>query len=304
MENTDFKVKFWGVRGSYPVAHKDFLKYGGNTACVEVIAGTHHIIIDCGTGVIQLGDEICKNHTNKQPLILTVLLSHVHQDHIQGLNFFKPMNDENASLFIFGGSGDDEPLYETLSGLLYGKSFPLSINNIAADCKITDVTDSCILIVDNEDKPILKKISEINDIKPIREEVIISFMKSNSHPKYGVMCFKISYKDKSVVYATDTEYSCETSSRFELFAKDADLLIHDSQYTQEDYLSTETPKQGYGHSTFDTACETAAKANVKQLAFYHFDPLYNDEKLTNIEKFFKNINENYFLAKEGMEICI
>jgi len=300
MEENALKVKFWGVRGSYPVADKDFLKYGGNTSCVEITAGNNHIILDCGTGIIPLGNKMASSGISNA----IILLSHVHQDHIQGLNFFKPINMESSSLSIYSDSHNNIPLKQTLSDLLYGKSFPLNFENIPAELNITDITDNEVIIIDNNDKPVLKNFSEINDIKPQEDEVIISTLKSNSHPNYGVMCYKISYKNKSIVYATDTEYNCETSKRFELFAKDADLLIHDSQYTKEDYWANESPKQGYGHSTFDMAYETAVEANVKQLAFFHFDPSYNDEKLTNIEKFFKNINENYFLAKEGMEICI
>ncbi len=312
MKNSDFRVKFWGVRGSYPVVNKDFLKYGGNTSCVEVIVGSHRIILDGGTGLIALGDKIFKDHISsadnvfdRKPMNITLLLSHIHQDHIQGLNFFKPINVLTTQFSLFGYSGFDSNLDETLSELIYGKSFPLNLYDITADCSITDITESEIIVLykDNE-RPILKRISSIDDVKPKENEVIISFMKSNSHPNFGVMCFKISYKDKFLVYATDTECYFGGSKKLELFAKDADLLIHDSQYTTEDYLSSVAPKQGFGHSTFDMACRVATYANVKQLAFFHFDPSYNDEKLTNIEDFFKNKNKNYFLAKEGMEVCL
>ncbi len=312
MKNSDFKVKFWGVRGSYPVVNKDFLKYGGNTSCVEVIAGSHRIILDGGTGLIALGDKIFKEHISsagnvfdRKPMNITMLLSHIHQDHIQGLNFFKPINVLTTQFSLFGYSGFDSTLDETLSELIYGKSFPINLYDITADCSITDITESEIIVLDKDDqRPILKRISCLEDINPKKDEVIISFMKSNSHPNFGVMCFKISYKDKSVVYATDTECYLGGSKRLELFAKDTDLLIHDSQYTTEDYLSSVAPKQGFGHSTFDMAYDIATAANAKQLAFFHFDPSYNDEKLTNIENFFKNKNKHYFLAKEGMEVCI
>ncbi len=312
MENSDFKVKFWGVRGSYPVVNKDFLEYGGNTSCVEVIAGSHRIILDGGTGLIALGDKIFEEYISssgnvfdRKPMNITMLLSHIHQDHIQGLNFFKPINVLTTQFSLFGYSGFDTSLDETLSELIYGKSFPINLYDITADCTITDITESEVLVLAKDNtKPVLKRISCLEDINPKEDEVIISFMKSNAHPNFGVMCFKISYKDKSIVYATDTECYLGGAKKLELFAKDTDLLIHDSQYTNEDYLSNVSPKQGFGHSTFDMAYHVAASANVKQLAFFHFDPSYNDEKLTNLENFFKNKNKNYFLAKEGMEVCI
>ena len=312
MKKNNFKVKFWGVRGSYPIANKDYLKYGGNTSCVEVTAGNHRIILDGGTGIIPLGDKIFKEHISsaenvleRTPMKVTVLLSHVHQDHIQGLNFFKPINVLNTQFSLFGYSGFDTGLDETLSELIYGKSFPINLYDITADCCISDIAETDIIILNKDsERPIVKRITDPNEIKPQKDEVIISFMKSNSHPNYGVMCFKISYQNKSLVYATDTECYFGGSKRLELFAKDADLLIHDSQYTTEDYLSSVAPKQGFGHSTFNMAYETAKAANVKSLAFFHFDPSYNDEKLTSIESFFNKKNKNYFMAKEGLEYCL
>ncbi len=311
MKKNDFKVKFWGVRGSYPVVNKDFLEYGGNTACVEVNAGPHRIILDGGTGIIPLGDKIFKEHISsadnvfdRKPMNVTMLLSHVHQDHIQGLNFFKPMNSLTTQFSLFGYSGFDSTLDETLSELIFGKSFPINLYDVTADYCITDVSESEVIILNKDERPVLKRITEVDDITPKKDEVVISVMKSNSHPNFGVMCFKIAYKDKSIVYATDTECYIGGSKKLELFAKDTDLLIHDSQYTTEDYLSTVVPKQGFGHSTFDMAYDIANAMNAKKLAFFHFDPSYNDEKLTMIENFFKKKNINCFLAKEGMEVCI
>lgn len=309
-EKDDLKVKFWGVRGSYPVANSDYLDFGGNTSCVEIKAGVHRIILDCGTGIIPLGDKIFEEYitssdsvTERKPVKLTILLSHIHQDHIQGLNFFKPVNILSSQINLYGYSGYNLPLSNTLSELIYGKSFPVKLYDITSEYNINDITESDVIILKKNSQTI-KKVIDVIDIKPEKDEVFISILKSNSHPNFGVMCFKIQYKDKTIVYATDTECHYGGSKRLELFAKDADLLIHDSQYTTEDYLSSVLPKQGFGHSTFDMAFTTAQNANVKKLAFFHFEPSYNDDKLTSIERIFKNKNENYFLAKEGMEICI
>lgn len=311
MKKNDFKVKFWGVRGSYPVVNKDFLKYGGNTACVEVTAGGHKIIIDCGTGLIPLGDKLYKDHIassdnvfDRVPINVTILLSHVHHDHIQGLNFFKPLNVVSTKLSIFGFGVFNLSLSDTLSEVIFGKSFPLNLYDIRADYSITDIDETKILVIDSQNNNLIKKVSGAKDLIPKKDEVIISFMKSNAHPKVGVMCFKISYGNKSIVYASDIEGYSGGFKKLEYFAKDADLLIHDAQYTTEDYISVTQSKQGYGHSTFDMAFDMADSANVKSLAFFHFDPSYNDAKLTNVEKLFKSKNKDCFFAKEGLEICI
>ncbi len=312
MKKFDIKIRFWGVRGSYPVADKSFLKYGGNTSCVEVQAAGHRIILDCGTGIIPLGDKIFKEHISsadnvfdREPMDITVLLSHIHQDHIQGLNFFKPINVLTTSFNLFGFSGFNSNLNSMLSELIFGKSFPINLYDVTANCNITDITESNAVIIGGKyEKPQIKRITGTEDTIPKEGEIVISFMRSNSHPNFGVMCFKIAYKNKSIVYATDTECYFGGTKRLELFAKDTDVLIHDSQYTTEDYLSNIAPKQGFGHSTFDMAYETMQNTNAKKLVFFHFDPSYNDEKLTNIENFFKNKNENCVFAKEGMEICI
>lgn len=311
MKTNDFKVKFRGVRGSHPVVNKDFLKYGGNTVCVEMTAGEHKIIIDAGTGIIPLGDEMFKNYISsaenvaaRTPVEAVLLLSHVHQDHIQGLNFFKPMNLVSSKLSMFGFCGSDSKLSDTLSEVVFGKSFPINLCDTKAQLSITDISETEIVVLTKGETPCVKRILNSENVKPKKNEVIISFLKSGSHPNFGVMCFKIAYGNKSVVYASDTEGYSGGSKKLELFARDADLLIHDSQYTTEDYLSATLPKQGFGHSTFDMAYDVALAANVKKLAFFHFDPSYNDSKLTNIEKLFKSKNKDYFLAKEGLEICL
>ena len=240
----------------------------------------------------------------RMPVCVTILISHVHQDHIQGLNFFKPMNLASTKMSVFGFCGFDSDLSETLSEVVFGKSFPINLYDINADFSITDITETDIIILNDNDVPCVKRVYDEKDLKPKKDEVIISFLKSNAHPNFGVMCFKIAYGNKSIVYASDTEGFFGGSKRVELFARKTDLLIHDSQYTTEDYLSVVNPKQGFGHSTFDMAYEVAQAARVKRLAFFHFDPSYSDEKLLQIEKSFKNKNKNYFLAKEGLEVCL
>jgi len=309
-ENEDFIVKFRGVRGSYPLANRDYLKFGGNTSCVEVNVGGHLIIIDAGTGLIELGNELMKEHlssgTNlyeRTPIEATLLLSHIHQDHIQGFTFFRPSHVATTKLNVFGAANYQENLADELAQLLFTKSFPLDLGDIAANLNIFDINETEYIILDASGIKV-KRIETNEEIVPKRDEVVISCYKSYAHPQEGVMIYKIAYKDKSMVYATDKESYIGGDKKLSLFARNCDLLIHDSQYTTEDYLSPYSPKQGYGHSTFDMALDAKKQSGAKKLAFYHFDPGYTDEKLNEVVQHYKKISDTVYVAYEGLEITL
>lgn len=311
MENFDeFKIKFRGVRGSYPIANKDYLKYGGNTSCVEVNVGGQLIIIDAGTGLINLGNELMTEYiasgTNlydRQPIRAVLLLSHIHQDHIQGFTFFRPSHIPTTKLNIFGSTDYNETLADELAQLLFTKSFPLDLGDIAANLSMHDISETEYIVLRGEEIQV-KRIENFEEIIPKEDEVIISCYKSYAHPQDGVMVYKIAYKDKSMVYASDKESYIGGDKRLAMFARNCDLLIHDSQYITEDYLNAYYPKQGYGHSTFDMALDCKKQANAKMLAFYHFDPSYNDEKLDSIASHYQKITDKACLAYEGLEIVL
>lgn len=312
MENieNEFKVKFRGVRGSYPIANKDYLKYGGNTACVEVNVGGHLIILDAGTGLIELGNELMQNHlasgTNpfdRKPINATLLLSHIHQDHIQGFTFFRPSHVASTVLNVFGAADYNENLADELAQLLFTKSYPLDLGDIAANLNIYDINETEIIILNNEGMKI-KRAERGDDLTPKDDDIVITCYKSYAHPQDGVIIYKIAYKDKSLVYATDKESYLGGDKKLSIFARDCDLLIHDSQYTTEDYLNPHSPKQGFGHSTFDMAIEAQRQSNAKKLALYHFDPDYNDKKLDDVAEHYKNVSDTIFVAYEGLEISL
>lgn len=305
----NFTVKFRGIRGSFPTPNKGFLEIGGNTSCVEVNVGGHLIILDAGTGIISLGNELMKKHIassddmfQRTPVNAVILLSHIHADHIQGLNFFKPLGILTSKIRVFGSSDYGESLRDNLHTLLYGKSFPVSLNDISADFLISNINESEVLIFSEDNPiPIRKRVISADDIIPTGNDVVVNCMKSYAHGTEGVMIYKISYRGKTMVYATDKESYVGGDKKLAFFARNANLLIHDSQYTGEDYMSPIAPKQGFGHSTFEMAIETAKAAQVERLAFFHFDPSYDDEKLKNIEKYYKAQFEGCFMAYEGYE---
>ncbi len=302
----EFNIKFRGVRGSYPIANKNFLQYGGNTSCVEINVGGHLIILDAGTGLIDTGKELMEKYISsgmspeeRIPVNATVLLSHIHQDHTQGFTFFKPLHLKSTTVNVFGHVSDGQSLKEELSSILFGKSFPLDLGDIAGKLNIQNVNDGDRIVLRQDNKPFLLNTDEV----PQENDVLITCHKSYAHPREGVFIYKISYKGKSLVYATDKESYLGGDKKFIEFARNCSLLIHDAQYTTEDYMDLIVPKQGYGHSTFEIAVETQRLANAEKLVFFHFDPDYNDEKLNGINEHYQNqYGGKAIMAYEGLEL--
>ncbi len=306
---SEFNVKFRGVRGSYPIANKDFLQYGGNTSCVEVNVNGHLIILDAGTGLIEVGNRLMKdyissglNASERTPIRATVLISHIHQDHLQGFTFFRPLHISSSHINVFGNVNYNESLSDELAELLFGKSFPLDLGDIAGNLNIRDISETEGIILRHGEDPIIKRIENENDAKVENEDVLITCYRSYAHPQEGVLVYKISYKDKSLVYATDKESYAGGDKKLVNFARGCNLLIHDAQYTTEDYMDSFSPKQGYGHSTFDMAVEAKNQSGAEKLVFFHYDPGYDDDRLNRIKEQFNQTKDNTILAYEGLEI--
>ena len=304
---SEFKVKFRGVRGSYPIADKDFLQYGGNTSCVEVNVNGHLIILDAGAGLINIGNELLGkyiasgvNTSERTPIKATVLISHIHQDHLQGFTFFRALHIASSVINVFGNVNYNETLADEMSELLFGKSFPLDLGDIAGNLNIKDLNETEGIILRHGEPPIIKRIETENDARVEGDDVLITCYRSYAHPQEGVLIYKISYKDKVLVYATDKESYAGGDKKLVTFARGCNLLIHDAQYTNEDYLDSFVPKQGYGHSTFDMAVDAKNQSGAEKLVFFHFDPGYDDNKLNAIKEQYKQ--DDIILAYEGLEI--
>lgn len=306
---SEFNVKFRGVRGSYPIAKKEYLKYGGNTSCVEVNAGGHLIVLDAGTGLIDVGNELLEKYiasgtetSNRTPINAVVLLSHIHHDHIQGFTFFRPLHIPSTTINVYGNVNYNESLSDELAELLFGKSFPLDLGDIAGNLNIKDIAETDAIILRHGEPPIIKRVERPEDLDAGEDDVVITCYRSYAHPQEGVIIYKISYKGKTLVYATDKESYLGGDKKLANFARGCNLLIHDAQYTTEDYMNSFVPKQGYGHSTFDMAIECQNQVNAETLVFFHFDPGYDDEKLDSISEHYKGLGGKAQLAYEGLEI--
>lgn len=286
--NKDFTVKFWGVRGSYPTPGANTVQYGGNTSCVEVNAGGRAIILDAGTGIIPLGRELVK----KQNLEILLLFSHLHHDHTQGFPFFVPAYMPKAKLHIYGPGGTAETVKHVLEHNQSSDTFPVSLRDMASNKDIRSLHESQVIVWE-EDGVWVHESSP----SPSPEAVVIRIHKSHAHPG-GVYHYRIEYQGKSVVYATDTEGYVGMDRKLIQFSRDADVLIHDAQYSDEHYITT----QGYGHSTATMAGQVAASAETGQLILFHHDPSYADDAVAAQEHTAQNIFPDARAAFEGMVI--
>lgn len=294
----EIRVKFWGVRGSHPSPGAETVKYGGNTACVEIQVGERTIILDAGTGIIPLGQELART---KRADELTLLLSHLHHDHTQGLPFFLPAYIPNTKLHIFGPDGTHETLKNVLEHNQSSETFPVSLREMASSKEIQSLRESQVIIWDESGVRVMESTVGLDN-----DAIIIRVHKSYAHPG-GVYAYRITWRGKSLVYATDTEGYVGTDKRLVAFAKNAEVLIHDAQYSDEHYwggLAGFPSTQGYGHSTATMACDVAASARVGQLILFHHDPSYSDEMVAGMEAAAREMFSATQAAHEGFEIVL
>lgn len=302
----ELKVKFWGVRGSYPTPGAGTVKYGGNTACVEVRAGERTIVLDAGTGIIPLGRELARTPAlaggaRGRISEMLVLFSHLHHDHTQGFPFFVPAYLPHTRLHIFGPGGTPETVSQVLEQNQSSETFPVSLRDMASTKDIQSVRDSQVIVWEEAGIRVAESASGAD-----KEAVVIRIHKSYAHPG-GVYVYRVTWHGKSVVYATDTEGYVGMDRRLVQFARDADILIHDAQYSEEHYRGQAAgfpSTQGYGHSTVNMACEVAAAAEVGQLILFHHDPAYSDALVAGMEDSAKMQFPDARAAYEGLEIIL
>ncbi len=289
------RVKFWGVRGSYPAPGAGTIKYGGNTSCVEIRLGDRTIILDAGTGIIPLGRELASRRA--QEVIL--LFSHLHHDHTQGFPFFPPAYMSNVRLHIFGPDGTNESLKKVLEHNQSSETFPISLREMAAWKEIQSVCESQVIVWSEAGIRVTESTLGLSD-----EAIVIRVHKSYAHPG-GVYVYRIAWRGRSVVYATDTEGYVGTDRRLVQFARGADVLIHDAQYLEAHYrgqLPGFPATQGYGHSTATMASQVAFASEVGQLILFHHDPSYSDAMVAGMETTAKAQFREVRAAAEGLQI--
>ncbi len=273
------RIRFWGTRGSIPTPGPSTVRYGGNTACVEVrdSAGAL-LILDAGTGLRELGIAMM-NGLPRGPFSVDLLLSHLHWDHIQGIPFFRPVYDPRSTLRIRGPL-QSRPLRELLGLGMEDPFFPVDLDGLPVQL-------------------------EVHDMSPDATVQLGSFhvRSARVHHPAPALAYRIEADGHAIVYATDTEdpFTGHPNPVIAL-SEGVDALIHDAQYLASDY------KPGWGHSTIETAIDVAAAAHAKRLLLYHHDPDRNDEALDRIAATAEALGRErakgleVLVAREGMEI--
>ncbi|HZO76030.1 MAG TPA: MBL fold metallo-hydrolase [Ktedonobacteraceae bacterium] len=290
-----FLVRFWGVRGSYPTPGPHTLRHGGNTSCVEVLAGEHTLIFDAGSGIIRLGEELMRRANGMQQLDLSLFLTHGHSDHLIGFPFFAPLFDPRTNLHLFGPQLADRDIKQVITPFVSPPYFPVESDRLPSNRVFYTVTDrQCISW--NNHKPV---VDDGVVLSHDGAHVQVRTLFTQSHPLNGAVVYRIEHAGRSVVYATDIEWSSGCEDEFLTFIKGADLLIHDAQYTASDYQQV---KHGYGHSTIEMAVEAAIAAHVGELILFHHEPTYDDKQLDTMEAEAQARFAHTRSACEGMEI--
>ncbi len=305
------KIRFWGVRGSIPCPGPSTVEYGGNTACIELRFGDNDrlVIIDAGSGIRALGNFMMQHDLPKGPIDTSVFLTHTHWDHIMGFPFFTPIYIPNSKLKIYGPvTYEDEGLDKIVGSQLSYRYFPVKHSELAAD-----ITYHA-----------LKELS-----MDLGEGILVT-TKYLNHP---ILCLGYRFQHQGKVFCTvyDTEpflnvfptdpedpsYDATAAEEGDIAAKEenekilrfiegADVVVHDTQYTYDEYLDS---KRGWGHTPFEFAINSAHKADVKKLILFHHEPMRTDKQLSALEEQYRaaikgKSNLEIEVAREGMEIVL
>jgi ribonuclease BN (tRNA processing enzyme) len=274
-----------------------------------VRAKNHIIILDAGTGIINLGNRLIEEMKanakakNREPFVINLFISHTHHDHVQGLPFFAPANHFGSVLNVFGPRSFSQELKQTLSLTMDPQYSPLEMDELSSQINIRNINENQSVVL-NHDVRVPHLHAQSEGEKDLGDDISVKLMRSYAHPKVGVFAFRIEFKNKVVVYATDTEGYVGGDSRLTEFSKNADLLIHDAQYDPHQYMDPSSPKQGFGHSTYEMAAEVAKAANAKHLVLFHHDPAHDDDKIAEMEAKARKLFPNSTAGAEGLEFTL
>ncbi len=255
--------RLWGTRGSIPVSGPGFVRHGGNTSCMEVLRGEERLLFDAGSGLRDLGLSLLSG----KPRPLHLFITHTHWDHIQGFPFFAPAYIPGYHITIYAPSNVDKDLESIFRGQLDRAYFPVQLEDMRATLAFKDLEEESV---------------EISGVRVSWEHTV--------HPG-ATVGYKIEIEGRSLAYVPDNEFlkgyfgppeavgpdseQTMVHARLVEFLAGVDVLIHEAQYTNEEYLN----KVGWGHTSLTNGCALARLAGVKRWTITHHDPVHDDEFL-------------------------
>jgi phosphoribosyl 1,2-cyclic phosphodiesterase len=294
-------VKFWGTRGSIPVAGESYARCGGNTTCVEVISDRlpsgYKLVIDAGTGIIPFGQEILRS---KQAVsTIGVLFTHFHHDHTQGLLMLRQLYDKTVEIQLLGPQENGTGPKEVMEALMCPPFFPVSFAEVCSHvkCKGIEHPAGKVIVIHPQVRPTLITLEELERVDKdptqqlrlgqrrvdIKECLIIRMYRSN-HPERTI---SYRFEDRSIgkvfVFLTDHENTDGTPAALKRHLSGADLLVMDSQYDREQYIQYTA---GFGHGTPDYCLRVANEVSAGRLLLTHHDPDRTDDGIREMQESF------------------
>ena len=276
-------IKFWGVHGSLPRPGTSTLKFGGNTPCVEIRSGHTLLILDAGSGIRELGEDILRRQKSgvlpPRNLKGYILISHLHWDHVQGFPFFSPAYQSGNEFHIYCGKGLHYTIETLMRCQMSEPNFPVRFEDMAAKIVCHEVTDGASILLDN----------------------LRILVRELSHPG-GCYGYRIEAEGRIVTYASDTEITNDVDNKLFELAHNADILVHDGMFTPEQYhgLGGHFSRESWGHSTWEGAVTTAKDCSIKHLILFHHGN--DDATVEAMEKKAREVFPNTTAAYEGLEI--
>jgi phosphoribosyl 1,2-cyclic phosphodiesterase len=254
------KIRFWGVRGSIPAPGPETIRYGGNTACVAVHTRAGGlIIVDMGTGLMHLGNALMTGAFGAGTGRATILLSHTHWDHIQGLGFFAPVFVAGNSFTVWGPGGSPEVLEAILEGQMDPNFSPLqTLKNFCASFDVKAVALGV----------------------PFDTEGVRVVAREHPHGATTALAFRITEGDRTFVYASDVGQPTAGAPDpgAIAFYRDADVLLHDTTYRPADQAT----RRNRGFSSYEDAAAAAVAAHARRLVMFHYDQDYSDDDVDEL----------------------